>query len=555
MSATLHDMTPLVDMTRQRGTGPTRSKRPSYVSLLPPCNHACPAGEDIQAWLAHAQEGHFKKAWTKLVEANPLPAVHGRVCYHPCETGCNRAELDSAVSIHAVERFLGDLAIKEGWQVPVAANTGKRVLVIGAGPSGLSAAYHLRRLGHTVEIHEAGPVAGGMMHFGIPAYRLPREDLMNEVRRIEAMGVTIVLNRKVDDVAAARRDGQFDAVFVAIGTQLAKRIEIPARDASRVVTALSLLHDTDTGTPPKLGRRVAIVGAGNTAMDAARTAKRLGADEAIIVFISDRAHMEAHAFEAEEAVSEGIKIKWLSSVRDFGDGDLQLELMTLDARGLPQPTGVFETLKADAVVLAVGQQADSSFLHQLPGVAFKPDGTVVVSPDMMTGEPGVFAGGDLVPGDRTVTAAVGHGRVAARHIHAWLKAAVAIDAPAPPVVSFEMLNLPIYSVAERTRQIELPVAARMQGFDEIVGGLDEASALHEAKRCLSCGNCFECDNCYAACPEDAITPLGPTLGYSIDMTVCTGCAVCVEQCPCHAMEMIAEPGQPAVAVQTLEAIA
>ena len=551
MTTLLHDMTPEVELTRHRGTGPARARRPSYVSLLPPCNSACPAGEDIQGWLAHAQAGHFRQAWLKLVEANPLPAVHGRVCYHPCETGCNRKELDSAVSIHVVERFLGDMASTENWQVPVAESTGKRVLVIGAGPSGLSAAYHLRRLGHAVEIHEAGSVPGGMMHFGIPAYRLPRADLMREIRRIEAMGVKIVLDRSVDDVAAARLAGQFDAVFLAIGTQLAKRIDIPARDASRVLTAVGLLHDNDAGTPPKLGRRVAIVGAGNTAMDAARTAKRLGADEAIIVFISDRAHMEARSFEAEEAVSEGIKIKWLSSVRDFADGQIRVELMALDAQGTPQPTGQFETLEADAVVLAVGQQADSGFLSKLAGVEFKPDGTVLVTPDMMTGAPGVFAGGDLVPGDRTVTSAVGHGRKAARHIDAWLARAARPDIVAPPVVrkpvTFPMLNLPIYSDASPSVPGELPVAERLHGFEEIFAGVDEAGALHEARRCLSCGNCFECDNCYAACPEEAIVKLGPTLGYRIDMTACTGCAVCVDQCPCHAMEMIPEPPSDAVA--------
>jgi formate dehydrogenase beta subunit len=226
-----HDMTPVVGLTHERGTGPARTQRPIYVSLLPPCNHACPAGENIQAWLAHAQAGKFQKAWLALVEDNPLPAVHGRVCYHPCETGCNRADLDSAVSIHAVERFLGDLAAEQGWKVPVAASSGKRVLVVGAGPSGLSAAYHLRRLSHAVEIHEARPLPGGMMHFGIPAYRLPREDLMKEIGRIEAMGVKIVLNHKVENVAAARSEGQFDADFVAIGTQIGKRIDIPARQA------------------------------------------------------------------------------------------------------------------------------------------------------------------------------------------------------------------------------------------------------------------------------------------------------------------------------------
>ena len=550
-----HDMTHRVDLTGELGTGPMRTHQPRYISLMPPCNHACPAGENIQAWLAHAQAGRFQKAWLTLLEDNPLPAVCGRVCYHPCEGGCNRGDLDSAVSIHAVERFLGDLAAEQGWQVPVAPSTSKRILVIGAGPSGLSAAYHLRRLGHGVEIHEAAPLPGGMMHFGIPAYRLPREDLMKEIRRIENMGVVIRLNRRVDDLAAARQAGNFDAVFVAIGAQIGKRIEIPAFDSARVLTAINLLHGTENGTPPKLGRRVAVYGAGNTAMDAARTAKRQGAEETTIIFFSDRRHMEAQAFEAEEALSEGIKIKWLSSIRQIGDGELKVEVMALDDTGWPQPTGEFETLQEDSVVLALGQQADSGFLHKLPGIAFKPDGTVIVTADMMTGSPGIFAGGDVVPGGHTVTSAIGNGKKAARHMDAWLRGEEPTQLPSAPIVSFGMLSLPIYADAEHSPQRELPVAGRLGNFDEIIGGLSQRDAQHEAKRCLSCGNCFECDNCYAACPEDAITKLGPGQGYRIELTACTGCAVCVEQCPCHAMEMIPEPPRAALGSATQKAVA
>jgi formate dehydrogenase beta subunit len=208
------DMSPLVDMTRRRATGPARTIRPAYVDLLPPCNNACPAGEDIQGWLALAQAGKDRKAWEHLVRDNPMPAVHGRVCYHPCETSCNRAELDSSVGIHSVERYLGDRATAESWGLPITGEaSGKRVLIVGAGPSGLSAAYHLARLGHQVEVHEAGPLPGGMLHFGIPAYRLPRDVLMQEIGRIEAMGVKIVLNHKVTDLLAEEAAGGFDAAI------------------------------------------------------------------------------------------------------------------------------------------------------------------------------------------------------------------------------------------------------------------------------------------------------------------------------------------------------
>ena len=304
-----------------------------------------------------------------------------------------------------------------------AAPSGKRILVVGGGPSGLSAAYHLARRGHRVEIRDAGPLPGGMLHFGIPAYRLPREDLMKEMRRIEAMGVKITLNHKVEDILAEQVEGHFDAVFIAIGAQIGKRVEIPARDAGRVIDAITLLRDVETGDPPRLGRRVIIYGGGNTAMDAARTARRLGAEEALIVYRRDRAHMPAQDFEADEALSEGIKIKWLSTIKDIGEGELTVEMMRLDENGRPQPTGQFETLSADSVVLALGQQTDSGFLRTVPGIVFKADGTVIVDAGMMTGRPGVFAGGDMVPSERTVTAAVGHGKKAASHIDAWLRGA------------------------------------------------------------------------------------------------------------------------------------
>ncbi len=536
------DFTPLIDLVAARGTGPVRHRRPIYVDLLPPCNHACPAGENIQAWLAHAQAGRYRQAWLALVKDNPFPAVHGRVCYHPCETYCNRQQVDSAVSIHAVERFLGDMAAREGWQLPAEAPpSGKRVLIVGAGPSGLSAAYHLARMGHAIEIRDAGPLPGGMMHFGIPAYRLPREHLLKEVRQIEAMGVRIVLNHKVEDLLAEKEEGGFDVAFVAIGAHVSKHVDIPARDAVRVLDAVSFLRGASSGERPRLGRRVVIYGGGNTAMDAARTARRLGANDAVIVYHRDRAHMPAHAFEADEAIEEGIKIKWLTSIKEIAGSSLTVEVMELDPDGRPQPTGQFDTLEADAVVLALGQQTDSGLLRKIPGIEFQSDGTVIVTPNMMTDHPGIFTGGDMVPGERTVTAAVGHGKKAARYIDAWLRGQEYQSAPKHPIVSFEMLQLPIYSDAERTEQAVLPPATRAASFAEVVAGLSPLEAAYEAKRCLSCGNCFECDQCYAACPEQAIEKLGPGRRYRYLYDRCTGCAVCFETCPCHAIEMIQEP--------------
>lgn len=542
MVAKLNDLTPVIDATYDKGTGPVRFRRPIYVDLLPPCNHACPAGENVQAWLDLAQAGRYREAWDVLVRDNPMPAVHGRVCYHPCENACNRGELDSVVTIHAVERFLGDLALQEGWPFNIGpVRSGKRVLIVGAGPSGLSAAYHLARLGHSVEMRDAGPLPGGMMHFGIPAYRLPREILMNEIRRIEAMGIEIVFNHKVEDLLGEKAAGNFDAVFVAVGAGVGKHVDIPACDAIRVLDAVSLLRSVKEGEPPRLGRRVVVYGGGSTAMDAARTAERLGAAETLIVYRRDRSHMPAHAFEVEEAITEGVKIKWLSTIKRIVGSDLTVEVMELDSNGRPKPTGKFETLQADSVVLAVGEETDSEFLREVPGIEFAEAGIVKVGPDMMTGHPGIFAGGDMVPCERSVTTSVGHGKRAARYIDAWLLSKSYQPPAKHPLVTFGTLHLPVYTDADPSTQPMLRPADRLAGFEEVVAGLTEKEARYEAQRCLSCGNCFECDNCYAACPEKAIIKLGPGKRYSFDFAKCTGCTECFEQCPCHAIDMIREP--------------
>ncbi|MFO1432086.1 MAG: NAD(P)-binding protein [Candidatus Competibacteraceae bacterium] len=537
------DMTRPLDLTHEERTaGPFRTQRPIYVDLLPPCNNACPAGENIQGWLAHAQAGQFEEAWQVLIGDNPMPAVHGRVCYHPCESNCNRAKLDSTVSIHAVERFLGDMANEMGWKPRYEAPpSGKRVLIVGAGPSGLSAAYHLTRLGHSVEIHEAGPLPGGMMHFGIPAYRLPRAELEKEIQRIEDMGVKIVLNHKVEDIAAEKQAGNFDAVFIAVGAHLSKRVNIPTADAGRMLDAVSFLESVETGQAPKLGRRVAIYGGGNTAMDAARVAQRLGAEQALIIYRRTREQMPAHEFEAEEALEEGVKIHWLRTIKEMGEGTITVEVMELDEKGRPRPTGEVETLEADSLILALGQETDTAFLRRVPGIEFKDDGTVIVDKNMMTGREGIFAGGDMVPSERTVTVAVGHGKKAARHIDAYLRGGTYVKPPKHPPAAFDKLHVWYYVDAAQRPQSHLDIGQRKMGFKEVVAGLTQKEAVYEAKRCLSCGNCYECDGCYGACPENAVIKLGPGKRYRYDYSLCTGCAVCFEQCPCHAIEMIPEP--------------
>ena len=523
-------------------TGSWRTERPVYVHRLPPCNNACPAGENIQQWLYHAEEGDYEGAWRVLMEDNPFPAIMGRVCYHPCETMCNRAQVDEAVGINSVERFLGDEALEQGWKVdPPAETTGKRVLVIGAGPSGLSAAYHLRRLGHEVLIRDAGPKPGGMMRFGIPKYRLPREVLDAEVQRILDMGVELELNHKVENLLDEKETGGFDAVFLAVGAHIGKRAYIPAGSASHIVDAVSLLRSMEGEEPPKLGRRVVIYGGGNTAMDAARTARRLGAEEAVVVYRRTRERMPAHEFEVEEALEEGVLMRWLSTIKQVDEGKIVVEKMELDETGFPQPTGDFEELEADSVVLALGQDVDLSLLDGVPGIEVD-DGVVQVDQRMMTGCDGVFAGGDMVPAERTVTVGIGHGKKAARNIDGWLRGIPYTPAPKKDVATFDKLTPWYYSDAPKAERPMLELVRRQSTFDEVVGGLDADTALFEARRCMSCGNCFACDNCYGVCPDNAVIKLDPTgaYQYEYDLDYCKGCGICAEECPCGAIEMVPE---------------
>jgi len=522
-------------------TGAWRTNRPLYVDRLPPCNHACPAGENIQGWLYHAESGDYEAAWRVLVEDNPMPAVMGRVCYHPCETSCNRGSIDEAVGINSVERFLGDEAIRRGWKLAAPTeSTGKRVLVVGAGPSGLSAAYHLRRRGHAVQIVEAGPLAGGMMRFGIPKYRLPRDVLDAEVQRILDMGVELVLDTKVTDIRATMREGRFDAAFLAVGAHLAKRAYIPAGEAAHMIDAVSVLRSMEGEAPPMLGRRVVVYGGGNTALDVARTAKRLGASEAIIVYRRTREKMPAHDFELEEALQEGVLVKWLSTIKSMSsEGTLTVEKMALDAKGFPQPTGEVETLEADSLVLALGQDVDLSLLDGVPDLKLN-DGVVEVGPNMMTGYAGIFAGGDMVPSERTVTVGIGHGKKAARNIDAWLRGERFKPAPQHAIASFDKLNTWYYSDAPKTVRPMLDVVRRTSTFDEVVHGLTEDNALFEARRCLSCGNCFECDNCYGVCPDNAVIKLGPGKRFEFNYDYCKGCGICATECPCGAIAMVPE---------------
>ena len=540
MAAT--DITKAVDLlTHAEGTGPNRFRRPVYVDFMPPCNSACPAGENIQGWLSHAQAGNYFEAFQTLVEDNPFPAIMGRVCVKPCETGCNRNHIDTTINIHAVERYIGDEAINQKWQPRYTASlTGKRVLVLGGGPAGLSAAYHLARMGHTVEVVDAGNNPGGLLWSGIPEYRLPKDVLNAEVERIIQMGVKIRLNYKVTDLQAEKEVGKFDAVFLSVGAQLIHEEKFPQDNSVMIQDAFTFFAEAKQNPTPYKQKKVVIYGGGKLAMYISRMIKRFGS-ESSVYFYGDKKMMPAYDYETDDALAEGVNVQMFRSINRIENKKIVFEIMKVE-KGKAIGTGEFEIVDADILINANKQETDSGFLNAFPTIKINVDGTVVIDAQRMTGTEGIFAGGDMLPGEnRSATIAMGHGKKAAKYINGYLLNQPYQKPDKHPTASYRKLHMWYQTDAPQKEQDKLAPAEAIKSFDEVIHGLTEAEARFEAQRCLSCGNCFECDGCFGACPEDAIIKLGKGNRYKFNYDACTGCAVCYEQCPCHAIEMIPEP--------------
>ena len=537
-----NDITKPVDLSiHAEGTGPTRTRRPVYIDFMPPCNSACPAGENIQAWLAFAQGGDYFEAFQTILGDNPFPAIMGRVCVKPCETGCNRNHIDSTVSIHAVERYIGDEALRQNWEVRLSAKpTGKRVLVVGAGPGGLSAAYHLTRLGHTVEVFDAGNHPGGLLWTGVPDYRLPKEILDGEIDRIVKMGVKIRLNYKVQDVLMEKQGGNFDAVYISIGAQVIHDEGFQHDNSVTITDAFSFFNESKKNSSPFVKKKVVVYGGGKLAMYLSRVLKRFGSDAAVY-FPGDTKMMPAYDYETEDALAEGVEVQLYRSISRIENKKIILEKMKVE-KGKAIGTGEFESIEADVLINAYKQESDSGFLRAVSGIKLNEDGTVLIDAQRMTGYEGIFAGGDMLPGEnRSSTIAIGHGKKAAKYINGFLLQAPYQKPEKHPTASYKKLHMWYKTDAPQKEQDKLAPAVAVKSFEEVISGLPEQEARFEAQRCLSCGNCFECDGCFGACPEDAIIKLGKGNRYKFNYNACTGCAVCYEQCPCHAIEMIPEP--------------
>jgi NADPH-dependent glutamate synthase beta subunit-like oxidoreductase len=491
--------------------------------------------------MSYAQAGNYFEAFQKLVEDNPFPAIMGRVCVKPCETGCNRTHIDTTVNIHAVERYIGDEAIRQKWPIQfVAYQTGKRVLVIGAGPSGLSAAYHLARMGHAVEIYEAGGHMGGLLRTGVPDYRLPKEIVDFEAERILRTGIRVRLNYKVLDVLMEKEAGNFDAVYLAIGAQLIHQEEFEQDNSIYITDAFSFFNEVRSNSSPYVKKKVVVYGGGKLALYLARMIKRLGS-EVTVYFPGDKKLMPAYDYETEDALAEGVDVQLLRSINRIREKKVALEKMKVE-KGKAVGTNDFETIDADVLIIANRQESDSEFLRSVYGIINNEDGTINVDTQRMTGHKGIFAGGDMLPGEnRSATIAIGQGKKAARYINSYLLQKTFIKGEKHPTAGYRKLHMWYKTDAPQKEQDKLAPAIAVKSFDEVISGLPEPEARFEAQRCLSCGNCFECDGCFGACPEDAIIKLGKGNRYQFNYNACTGCAVCYEQCPCHAIEMIPEP--------------
>ncbi len=530
-------------------TGTWRAALPEHIHAPSPCHAACPLGGDIADWIGRARERDFRGAWEILTRHNPFPAVAGRICHHPCEAACNRAGLDGALAICRLERYIGDRALAEGWAfAPPSTPRNAQIAVVGGGPSGLSATFHLRRRGYAVTLFEARGELGGLMRYGIPSYRLARSVLDGEIDRIAALGVEVRCNESIatpEDFARLR--AQYDAVYVAIGARCQKRLPRLDYAKSWVMDGADYLARANAGAPPALGRRVVVIGGGSAALDVARSARRAG-HTVTIMALESRAQMPAQPDEIAEALEEGVTLvdgAMLRAVDDTGKGSLALACVRVrfepgarrgDFTVIPVHGSEF-ALAANAVVTSIGQDPDLAPLH----AALDTDGALVkVDHGQATSAPLVYAGGDVASLARFVTEAIGMGKRAAREIDRALAGDGAGASPevAEPVVAPASINTFYHSPRARSPERRRDAASRLASGDEVQLGFELDEAVAEADRCFSCGTCIHCDNCVHYCPDLAVKRDGD--GYVVLTDYCKGCGICVRECPTGSMRMVEE---------------
>src|SRR5438309_4516785 len=533
-------------------TGNFRYMRPVYRDKKPPCNHACPAGEPIQGYLDAVKHGRYLEGYTAIKDVMPFPSITGRVCYHPCETACNRGKYDDPIGIRSVERFLGDFGLNlPNDVVSRGPEQGKHVAVVGSGPAGLSAAYQLARKGYGVTIFEALSKPGGLLRGGIPEWMLPQDVLDKEIGRIEALGVTIECNRAVGRELSWSELERFHAVVLAVGLPLGRPLGVPGEDLEGVCGGLEFLRDIGLGKDVRVGRKAVIVGGGNTALDAVRSALRLGAESAQMLCLERPEQMPVVGEERAESLAEGCVLAHETAVTEIlADGERVRGVRTARAALATGPDGKVRPeivpgheaeVECDTVIISIGQRSDLGFLP----TGFGANG--LIEADRKHGRMGgtrFFAAGDIVDGPGMVVQAVGSGRKVANAIDLLLRQGE-IDIPDehPDVIDdLRRLNLRYFKHAPRTRDMEREPEERVRSQKlEVRLGYTEEMAIRESDRCFSCGVCNGCDNCWVVCPDTSIVRDQRLNGhYAVNLNYCKGCGVCVQECPTGCLEFVPE---------------
>ncbi len=546
-------------------TGTWRTQRPFYENKTPPCNAACPAGNDIVGFIQKIIQGDPEGGWKLIKEENPFPGICGRVCFHPCESKCNRGSFDESIVIRALERFVADFS-RASFPKKIPKKKKEKIAVIGSGPAGMSCAYHLAKLHYAVTVFESLPFAGGMLRIGIPAYRLPKNVLDKEISEIEAVGVEIRTGVSIGEKIKTDELRDYQAIFIATGAHRSRGINIPGEKRG-ALSGLDLLKRINLDGKARLGKRVAIIGGGNTAIDIARSVIRLG-KKAILLYRRSKEEMPAFEDEILEALGEGMEIRYLVNPIRIQRKEsfkrlecLRMKLGDRDESGRRRPVALSHSnffIEADSVVVAAGEEIETSFLPR--GIGTR-EGIVLTQIDGSTGVKGIFAGGDLASRERTVAHAIGSGKKVSMAIDSYLKckdSEEAIrqnligDGPSisifsylhpgegyrnPHVVTFEELNMDYFVPSKREKESRRLPRERRKSFIEVTSGLTESAALREAERCFSCGTCNECENCYLFCPDASVLKRDEILSHQVDYDFCKGCGICFAECPRRAISL------------------
>lgn len=535
----IKDLPPMVislGLMGENRTGSWRNLRPVFEDKLPPCNTACPAGNDIRGFLKLITQGKPLEAWKFIKETSPLPGVCGRVCPHPCEKSCNRSQFDNALSIHALERLAADSALHEKVEPPGVSLKTQRVAIIGSGPAALSAAYFLARDGYPVTVFEAMPEIGGMLRAGIPEYRLPRNILDKEIADIKALGVAFATSALIEDV---RKLKEYAAVVVAVGAHRSHKLNIAGEDSEGVISGTEFLSKLNSGKECRIGKKVIVVGGGNTAIDAARSVRRLGAESTVVYRRTDT-EMPAIKEEVADAIEEGVRMVFLATPVKIatdknGNNAVQFIRMMLgepDEKGRRRPEPVKGSefkMEADLVIIAIGEEADLSFL---------PTGVKLSESGINIGGMRLYGSGDAVTGAGTVAAAIGSGRRVARAVIGDLQKQVVEPETSRGSVPFDDINTAYFSHQPTIKFTKLPMKERLSGFVEVNRGITLTEGIEESGRCFSCGACRQCDNCFIFCPDLAIKKKNGD--YEINLDYCKGCGVCCEECPVGRITLVEE---------------